>query len=141
MLEASTSRVRKSVFDESGRVLREFGRFKAMLGEIVKRPQLSARDYCEYIINFTAKKFTKQANKLQKYLEKIEQGEDTCLREFYSARNHPSDHDPSSEEKRHKGEEIPIRRVSFKLEIKQISPEQHDKKSLKKTIKPSTKRR
>jgi hypothetical protein len=111
-----------------------------MLGQILKRERVDAREYCEYIINFTAKKYGKQANKLQKYLEKIEQGEDTCLRDLYS--NYPSDHDPHSEEKRHKGEEIPIRRVEFKLEIKQISPEQNEKKhSLKKTIKPSTKRR
>jgi predicted kinase len=80
MLEASTARARKSVFDEGGHAGRELVRFKTGLGEMLKRQQVSGREYCEYIINFTAKKFARQANKLQKYLEKIERGEDTCLR-------------------------------------------------------------
>jgi hypothetical protein len=135
------SKIRKTVFDDSGRVLREFARFKVMINKILKRDSFNIKEYCEYIISFTAKKYVKQVGKIQKYLEKVEQGEDTCLRDFYV--KNASDHEPLSEEKKHKHEEIPIRRIDFKLEIKQISPEQHhDKKhSVKKTLKPSTKRR
>ena len=34
-----------------------------------------------------------------------------------------SDHDPSSDDKKHKMEEIGIKNFDFKLEIKKISPE------------------
>jgi hypothetical protein len=125
--------VRSSVF-EDGRAGREVGRVKATLAEMLRRERLDGREYCEYIINFTAKKFARQANKLQRYLEKVAQGEDARLRDFYAQSCSDSD------EKR-KPEQIPIRRVNFKLDIKQIIPESEKKPSLKKTLKPSTKRR
>jgi hypothetical protein len=67
----------------------------------------------------------------------VAQGENTCLRDFYA-------HPRSDSDERRKEQHplpIPIRRVDFKLDIKQISPEAEKKPSLKKTIKPSTKRR
>ena len=53
-----------------------------------------------------------------------------------------SDHDPSSDDKKHKAEEVNIKNFDFKLQIKKISPENphiHEKKlSIKKNNKPSS---
>ena len=68
MLEASMAKIRKSVFDDCGRVLREFARFKLMINKILKRASLNVKEYCEYIINFTYRKYIKQVNKIQMYL-------------------------------------------------------------------------
>lgn len=133
LVEASAGRVRASVF-EDGRAGREAGRVKAALGEMLGREHLDGREYCEYIINFTAKKFARQVQKLQRYLDQVARGEDARLRDFYA---HPR---TDSDDKR-KPEQIPIRRVDFKLDIKQISPDGEKKPSAKKTLKPSTKRR
>lgn len=37
ILEASITKVRKSVFEDAGRAIKEFNRFKIMLNKIVKR--------------------------------------------------------------------------------------------------------
>ena len=46
ILEASMSKIRKTVFDDSGRVQREFARFKVMLNKILKRETLNVKEYC-----------------------------------------------------------------------------------------------
>ncbi len=74
ILEASMAKIRKSIFDDCGRVLREFARFKVMINKILKRASLNVKEYCEYIVNFTNKKYIKQVNKIQMYLEKVELG-------------------------------------------------------------------
>lgn len=75
---------------------------------------------------------------MQKYVDKVEMGENIWLRELYTKDN--SDHDPSSEDKKHIAEEIVPKKLNFKLDIKHIDPD-HRKHSPKKTLKPSTKRR
>jgi hypothetical protein len=76
-------------------VLREFARFKAMLNKILKSEIINLKDYCEYILNFTDSKYLRQINRIQKYLQKVEQGEDTYFRDFYS--KNFSDHEPLSD--------------------------------------------
>lgn len=67
------------------------GRVKAVLAEVLRREQWDPREYCEYIINFTAKKFARQAQKLQRYLDQVAQGEEARLRDFYAHPRSDSD--------------------------------------------------
>jgi hypothetical protein len=89
--------VRKGIFDESGRATKEFARFKLALHKILKRPAFTPSDYGECILNYTTAKFTRQITKLEKYLERVSQGEEVCLRQLYGR---GSDIDTSSPDER-----------------------------------------
>jgi HSP90 family molecular chaperone len=74
ILEASISRVRKSIFEDSGRAVKEFTRFKSTLHKILKREYFVVKDFVEHIINYCSSKYKKQFTKLQKYVERVKEG-------------------------------------------------------------------
>lgn len=55
-----------------------------MLNKILKRDTFIIKDYVQYIINYCANKYHKQLMKLNKYVEKVEQGENIWFRELYN---------------------------------------------------------
>lgn len=75
LLEASLARVRKGIFDEGGRSGRDLTRFKVMLHKIMKREPLMLCDYASCVIGYTTSKFIRQLAKIEKYIEKVSQGE------------------------------------------------------------------
>jgi hypothetical protein len=64
ILEASTARIRKGIFDEGGRTSKEFTRFKLHLQKIVKKEPFNVSEYVDYIITFCLNKFNHQVAKL-----------------------------------------------------------------------------
>ncbi len=75
ILEGSLARVQKSVFDDNGRSLKEFARFKSTLNKILKREYFIVKDFVEHVLAYATHKFARQFGKLRKYLERVELGD------------------------------------------------------------------
>ena len=75
ILEASIERVRKSRFEDNGRAVKDYNRFRANFNKIIKQEFFIAKDFSEHVIGYCTTKYNKQFGKLKKYVEKVKQGE------------------------------------------------------------------
>jgi hypothetical protein len=112
MLDTSMARVRNSIFEEGGRADKEFLRFKLQLNKILKREPLAVADYAQCILSFTGSKFHRQLARIQKYVGKVELGEDIYLRELYCKDN--SDVEVSPDERR-RGDKKTLRKAEGRV--------------------------
>jgi hypothetical protein len=110
------ARVRKSVFEDNGRASREFLRFKSSLNKILKREYFVVRDFVDHILSYCSNKFRKQFNKLKKYIERLQQGDEVWFRELYS--KEASDVEPSPSPGKRE-EEKTVRRIMKKIDLEQ----------------------
>ena len=97
----------------------------------------------EHVINYCSRKYHRQVGKVQKYIEKVTQGDDISLKELFCKDN--SDVEHSSPDEHPKAGPSPTRRktVTKVIEVRQQNSEEEspDKKVPSKKVRPSLKKR
>ena len=93
-------------------------------------------DYAQCVIQYTNSKFTKQLSKIEKYIDKVLQGDTVFLRDLYAK---GSDKEASSPEEKDKKEKplskLKRPQLNLKVEGHHVEEEKKPRRQLKSTLK------
>lgn len=80
IVEQSVDRVRKSLFNENGRLTIDFSRFKKSLHKKIASELIDLGEFAKLFINFSRGKYRKQIAKIKTYLKRLELGDHVSLK-------------------------------------------------------------